>query len=116
MEDINRSAGGGSASHCMQRRTTYWKIAACIVVEAGALPSGEALLDHSLAWLEPRLHLAPHLRRKLVRVPLELDHPVWIEHPHFDLEYHVRHAALPAPQPMDQLGDPAGRLLSHPLD
>jgi len=113
---MKRLTGADATFLYMQTPNSYSEIAACIVVDAAALPSGEALLDHSLAWLEPRLHLAPHLRRKLVRVPLELDHPVWIEDPHFDLEYHVRHVALPAPGSMDQLGDLVGRLLSRPLD
>jgi WS/DGAT/MGAT family acyltransferase len=51
-----------------------------------------------------------------VRVPLELDHPLWIEDPDFDLDYHIRPAALPQPGTLDQLGDFVGRLLSRPLD
>lgn len=113
---MKRLTGADATFLYMQTPNSYSEIAACIVVDARALPSGEALLEHSMAWLEPRLHLAPHLRRKLVRVPLELDHPVWIEDPHFDLEYHVRHVALPGPGSLDQLGDLVGRLLSRPLD
>ena len=92
------------------------EIASVVVGDATGLPRGEELLEHSRAYLEPRLHLAPPLRRRLVRVPLALDHPVWIEDPDFDLEFHLRHIALPAPGSMTQLGDFVGRVLSRPLD
>ena len=36
-------------------------------------------------------------RSRLLRVPFELDYPYWIADEHFDLEYHVRHIALPQP-------------------
>ena len=42
-----------------------------------------------------RIHLARVFRQKLVRVPIDLDHPYWINDPDFDLEFHVRHIALP---------------------
>lgn len=92
------------------------EVASVMVVDAAALPRGDELVDHTIAYLEPRLHLAPILRRRLVRVPLSLDHPVWVEDPDFDIEYHVRSSAVPAPGTMDQLGDLVGRLLSRPLD
>ena len=48
-----------------------------------------------LANIEKRLHLARCFRQRLVQVPFDLDHPYWIEDPNFDLEFHVRHIALP---------------------
>lgn len=100
----------------MQSPTAHMEIAAIIEIDASGLPSGEALLEHARDWLERRLHLAPLMRRRLVHVPFELDHPLWIEDPSFDLEYHIRHASLPPPGTMEQLGDFAGRILSRPLD
>ena len=52
----------------------------------------------------------------LLRVPLELDEPYWVEDEQFDLEYHVRHAALPWPGGERELGELVGRLQSTPLD
>ncbi|HZR81881.1 MAG TPA: wax ester/triacylglycerol synthase family O-acyltransferase [Candidatus Binatia bacterium] len=66
--------------------------------------------------IEGRLHLARSFREKIVPVPLSLDHPYWIEDPHFDLEYHVRHIALPKPGDWRQLCIQAARLHSRPLD
>lgn len=55
-------------------------------------------------------------RRRLVEVPLRLDHPFWIEDPDFDLEFHVRETAVPAPGNVDQLGALVARLIARPLD
>ena len=69
-----------------------------------------------LANTEARLHLARCYRQKLVRVPFDLDHPYWIEDGDFDLEFHVRHIALPPPGDWRQLCTQAARLHSRPLD
>ena len=73
-------------------------------------------LDEFLQHIASRLHLAPSARERLAFVPLNLDHPYWISDPNFDLEYHVRHVALPKPGDWTQLMRLAGRLHSLPLD
>ncbi len=69
-----------------------------------------------LSYTEKRLHLARCFRQKLAMVPLNVDHPWWIEDPNFDLEYHVRHIALPKPGDWRQLCIMTARLHSIPLD
>ena len=62
--------------------------------------------DPYTAWrdqIERRLHLLEPLRRRLRVVPFGLDHPFWIEDPAFDLDFHVRHNALPPPGSDEQL-------------
>jgi diacylglycerol O-acyltransferase len=49
-------------------------------------------------------------------VPLELGRPVWVDDPHFDLGYHLRHTALPSPGGDDLFCQMMGRLMSQPLD
>jgi diacylglycerol O-acyltransferase / wax synthase len=66
--------------------------------------------------IESRLHLIPPFRRRLVDVPLGLDQPYWIEDPDFDIEYHVRELALPAPGDDQQLAEQAARLHARHLD
>ena len=56
------------------------------------------------------------LRRRLVEVPLQLDHPFWIEDPDLDLEFHLREAALPAPGTDDKLVQLVARLVGRALD
>lgn len=55
-------------------------------------------------------------RRRLVEVPFGLDHPFWIEDPDFDLEFHVRESAVPAPGSDEQLANLVARLVARPLD
>lgn len=68
------------------------------------------------ATLEQRLHLLPPYRRKLVEVPLGLDRPYWIEDPDFDLDFHLRHIAVPPPGDRKQQAELVARLHSRPLD
>jgi len=66
--------------------------------------------------LEERLPLLPPFRWKLVEVPLGLDYPYWIDDPDFDLDFHVRELALPAPGNQAQLNEQVARIFSRPLD
>jgi len=63
-----------------------------------------------------RLDDLPMLRQSLVDVPLNLDRPWWRDHPSFDLDYHLRHIAVPDPDDPDSLGDLVARIHSRPLD
>ena len=62
------------------------------------------------------MHLVPRYRQKLAHVPLGQGRPVWVDDPHFNARYHVRHSALPAPGSDEQLRNLAGRLFALPLD
>ena len=53
-----------------------------------------------LAHVESRLHLLPNFRERILRVPLDLDYPYWVEDEHFNIEHHVRHIAVPKPSCM----------------
>jgi WS/DGAT/MGAT family acyltransferase len=63
-----------------------------------------------------RLHLVPRFRQKLAFVPFNQGRPVWVDDPHFNIEYHLRHTALPEPGDEEQLKRLAGRIMSQPLD
>jgi len=78
--------------------------------------SGPLHYERFLENVERRLHLARCFRQKLVRVPLDLDHPYWLEDEDFDLEFHVRHIALPPPGDWRQLCTQVARLHARPLD
>ena len=65
----------------------------------------ESMLDD----LEP-------FRRRLVTVPFQLDHPWWINDPDFDLDFHVRHIAIPSPGDDRQLAEQVARIIGRPLD
>jgi diacylglycerol O-acyltransferase len=65
---------------------------------------------------EARLHLAPRLRQRVLRVPASLARPLWVDDERFDLDFHLRRAAIPSPGGRLQLERAIGRVLSRPLD
>jgi WS/DGAT/MGAT family acyltransferase len=72
--------------------------------------------DEVLAHVEGRLHLVPRYRQKLAVPRFEMGRPLWVDDPTFNIEYHVRHTALPAPGSIEQLRQLAGRIFSQRLD
>ena len=58
----------------------------------------------------------PRLRQRYLRVPLGLNHPVWVDDPAFDLDYHLRRVGCPAPGTMVELCELICELYAHPLD
>ena len=56
------------------------------------------------------------MRRRIVEVPMNLDHPYWIDDPNFDLDYHIRHMSLAPPGRPDQLADQIARIVGRPMD
>jgi diacylglycerol O-acyltransferase / wax synthase len=86
------------------------------IYDPSTAPGGRVRFRDILAHLRRRLPRSPVFRRRLVRVPLDLDNPYWIEDQHFDLEFHVRHLRLPQPADWRQLCITVARLDSRPLD
>jgi len=85
------------------------------IYDQSTAPNGVVRFKQILAMLESRVHLSPIFRRKLATVPLGLGRPYWVEDPDFDIEYHVRHIALPKPGDWRQLCILAARIHSQPL-
>jgi WS/DGAT/MGAT family acyltransferase len=86
-------------------------------VAAVLLFDGEPPAQEEVAQaLERRLHLVPRYRQKLAFVPFGQGRPVWVDDPHFNLDYHVRKTALPEPGSEEQLRNLAGRVFSQRLD
>ena len=72
--------------------------------------------DRVRSLIAERIHLLPPFRWRLATVPLGLDHPYWVEDDAFDLEFHVRELALPAPGDDRQLAEQVARIVARPLD
>ncbi len=94
-----------------QDRQTSFAIASIAVFE-GPAPGFEDFL----AAIGRRLPLVPLYRRKLRKVPLNLGSPVWVEDPNFDLRYHIRQTALPAPGGDQELRRLMARVMTQRLD
>src|SRR5580698_9168987 len=63
-----------------------------------------------------KLSLVPRYRQVVRFVPLDLGRPVWVDDPHFNIDYHVRHTALPSPGGEEELRKLVGRVMSQQLD
>src|SRR5450432_606873 len=68
------------------------------------------------AMVAVKLPAVPRYRQKVRFVPLALGRPVWVDDPHFNLGYHVRRTALPAPGGDEELRNLVGRVMSQQLD
>jgi len=73
-------------------------------------------MEEFLEAIRGRLHLVPRYRHKLAFTALDSGRPLWVDDPSFNLEFHVRHTALPAPGDWDQLRDLTARIFSQALD
>src|SRR5262249_43372629 len=72
--------------------------------------------DELVAHIERRLHLVPRYRQRLAYPPFGAGPPRWVDDAHFNVRYHVRHSALPAPGGEAERRRLAGRLFSQQLD
>jgi WS/DGAT/MGAT family acyltransferase len=86
-------------------------IASIAIFEGPPPPFGD-IVD----MVDAKLDLVPRYRQKVKFVPLELGRPVWVDDRHFNIEYHLRNTALPAPGGESELRKLVGRVMSQPLD
>jgi len=107
----DRLTGLDSSFLHLERDSTHMHVAACSVF-AGSAPTYDELVEA----IESRLQLVPRYRQRLAFVPLGQGRPVWVDDPHFNLRYHVRHTALPRPGGDGELKRLAGRVFSQALD
>lgn len=100
----------------LETRTSPMHIGSILIYNPATAPGGFVRSKDILAFFESRMQLSRTMRQRMVRVPFDLDYPYWIEDPDFDLEYHVRHIALPEPGDWRQLCIQAARIFARPLD
>jgi WS/DGAT/MGAT family acyltransferase len=86
------------------------------IYDQSTAPGGMVRFKQILAHVDSRLGQLPIFRHKILRVPLDIDYPYWIEDENFDIEYHVRHIALPKPGDWRQFCIQASRIHARPLD
>ena len=110
-ERPERLSASDMSSLLAERGPIHVNVGAALILE-GDPPTLDELLEH----VESRLALVPRFRQRVQATPLQITNPVWADDPGFDLEWHVRHVALPRPGSTDQLRDLVGRVMSTPLD
>ena len=91
-------------------------VASLSIYDPSTAPGGKVRFKAVLNHFESRMHQWKQFRRKLVELPLGIDRPYWVDEPEIDLEYHVRHIALPRPGDWRQLMIQVARIHSRPLD
>jgi diacylglycerol O-acyltransferase len=72
--------------------------------------------DELRAMVASKLHHTPRYRQKVRFVPFGVSEPVWVDDRYFDLDYHLRHTAVPPPGAESQLRAMAARVFSQHLD
>ncbi|WP_234026833.1 wax ester/triacylglycerol synthase family O-acyltransferase [Erythrobacter sp. HKB08] len=100
----------------LETRNSPMHIGSILIYNPETAPGGFVRFKDILGFLDDRMKMSKTLRQRLVRVPFDLDYPYWVEDPDFDLEYHVRHVALPKPGDWRQLCIQAARIFARPLD
>jgi len=95
---------------------TPMHIGSLCIYDPSSAPGGKVRFKDILSHVGSRLHLSRSFRQKLQKMPLNVDHPYWIDDPEFDIEFHIRHIALPQPGDWRQLCIQTARLHSRPID
>jgi WS/DGAT/MGAT family acyltransferase len=92
-------------------------VAAVQILEAGALKTRQGGIDieRYKRAIESVLHRIPRYRQKLGWIPIE-NRPIWVDDRHFNIDYHIRHSALPRPGGKEELLKLVARLLTRQLD
>ena len=99
----------------METGSQFGHVSSLSIYERPDDPSYEPLSS----WrhqIERRLHFLEPLRRRLLNVPFNLDHPYWVDDPGFDLDFHVRHTAVAPPGDDEQIAELEARIIARPLD
>ena len=111
MANRDRLSGLDAAFLDLESGGAHMHVAA-IFVFAGDPPA----YDNLVRAIDDRLHVVPRYRQKLAHVPFGQGRRQWVDDPHFNARYHVRHSALPAPGGDAELARIAGRLFALLLD
>ncbi len=98
----------------METPTLHMHVAITAVFDHSTVPGGYSF-RRIRQLIGDRIPLTPVFQRRLVEVPMRLGHPVWVDDPEFDIDNHLRRAALPSPGGMRELGDFAADVISRQL-
>ncbi|MFL6241860.1 MAG: WS/DGAT/MGAT family O-acyltransferase [Acidimicrobiia bacterium] len=99
----------------LETPTSHMHMTGVLIFDPATMPGGYSL-EKVANFIAGRLHMIPAFRRRLVNVPFGFGRPVWMDDPNFDLEYHIRRAALPAPGGIRELTEFGADVAGRPLD
>jgi WS/DGAT/MGAT family acyltransferase len=100
----------------MESSRTYGHVGGLALFDPSTAPGGALTAQDLCRVISSRIDQLPPFHRRLVDVPLGLDHPYWIEDPDFDLDFHIRDTAVPPPGDDRRLAETVARIFARPLD
>jgi diacylglycerol O-acyltransferase len=98
----------------METPTLHMHVAMTAVFDPSTVPDGYSF-RRLRQLIHDRIPLAPVFQRRLVEVPFRLGHPIWVDDPDFDIDNHLRRAAVPSPGGMRELAEFAADISSRQL-
>ncbi len=112
---MERLSGLDSTFLYLETPSLHMHVAMTMVFDPRTVPGGYRF-ERVRDLIAARIKAEPVFRRRLVEVPFRLGHPVWVDDADFDIDYHVRRAAVPSPGGLRELGDLAGDIAGQQLD
>jgi diacylglycerol O-acyltransferase len=112
---MERLSGLDASFLYLESSAQLMHVCGVLLLDPATIPGGYSF-ESMRANLEKRVLSIPAFRRKLRRVPLEIDHPVWVEDTDFDIDRHVHRLAVPTPGGVDELADLCAHMAGIPLD
>ena len=109
-----RLSGLDAAFLYAETPTLHMHVALVAVLDPATVPGGYSF-RRLRQLVDERIALAPVFGRRLVEVPFRLGHPVWVDDPEFDIDNHLRRAALPSPGGMRELAEFSADVISRQL-
>src|SRR6266511_2476068 len=100
----------------LETPSVHQHVGGVAVLDPSTRPDGTLRYDDLLQVMGSRIHLAPRFRQKVVFPPFAVARPVWVDDANFDIDFHIRRAALPSPGGRRELVDYVQRVISRPLD
>ncbi len=100
----------------IQNESNRTHVMGVYIYDPSTAPGGKVRFKDILAHMQKRIHVSPVFRRKLYRLPLDIDHPYWVDDEDFDIETHIFHARLPEPGDWRQFCIMVARHFSRPMD
>jgi diacylglycerol O-acyltransferase / wax synthase len=112
---MERLSGLDSAFLSFETPSMHLHVAIAAVIDPSTMATPYSF-DELKAFISRRLMRDSAFRRRVVAVPFHLNHPLWVEDPNLDLDYHIRRHVLPAPGGPRELTDLTGAIVGVPLD
>jgi diacylglycerol O-acyltransferase len=112
---MQRLSGLDASFLYLETPTMHMHVALVAVLDPASMPGGYDF-ERVQTYIDRGVRTQPQLQRRLVEVPLKIDHPVWLDEPHFDTLHHIRRVSCAAPGGQAELTALVGRIMSTPLD